>query len=286
MNERMMVWSAELTAAWRAIESARPQKDRICYDPLAKDFLSVNPILRAIIVWFGKRQLPGALPALAARTVYFDNYLTKCIGDGIQQVVNLGAGYDSRAYRFDELRRGIKVFEIDHPATIKVKVDKVGKLFGELPTHVVYVPIDFEKEKLDKRLFESGYPKNVKTLFIGEAIVHHLRAEEVDSTLDFVVNNSGRGSSVIFDYIYQSIMDGTNEWKWTKKWQSGFKRSDGHPPFGIEEGNTEAFLSKRGFYNVTDVSGEFLKNEYIKDKDRGRETFTLWGIVHATVKPG
>jgi methyltransferase (TIGR00027 family) len=284
MKERMVVWGAEITAAWRAIESARPQKDRICHDPLAKAFLSVNPIWRAIILWIAGRRLPGAVPALAARTAHFDNYLAKCIGDGIDQMVNLGAGYDSRAYRFEELR-GAKVFEIDHPATLKVKVGKVRKLFGALPGHVVYVPINFEKEKLDKRLLESGYQTKAKTLFIGEAIVHHLKAEEVDSILDFIVNNSGRGSSVIFDYIYQSIMDGTNQWKGTKKWHKGFKRSDGHPPFGIKEGNAEDFLSRRGFHKVTDASGEFLRNEHIKEKDEGRETFTLWGIVHATVKP-
>ena len=128
MKERMMVWSAEITAAWRAVESSRPLNERICYDPLAKDFLSVNPILRKILVWFAGRQLPGALPALAARTAYFDEYLKKCIEDGIEQVVNLGAGFDSRAYRFEEMMRNVQVFEIDHPATLKVKIDKVRKI--------------------------------------------------------------------------------------------------------------------------------------------------------------
>ena len=179
----------------------------------------------------------------------------------------------------------MKVFEVDHPLTQKVKMRKVKKILGSLPRHVVYVPIDFEKETLDKRLLENGYDKELKTLFIAEAIVHHLTREEVDSTLDFIAGNSRVGSSVIFDYIFQSVHDGSHEWQGTEKWQKFLRRDDGKPSFGIPEGTAEEFLSKRSFRDVKDVSGEFLRNTYFKGTDQAKEMFCLWGIAHATVKP-
>ncbi len=117
------------------------------------------------------------------------------------------------------------------------------------------------------------------------SILDKVAAEEVDSILAFIANDSSRGSSVIFDYIFQSVHDGTHEWEGIKKWQKAYKRSDGYPPFGIKEGTAQDFLSKRGFGDVKDVNGEFLKSAYLKGAHQIRQMFTLWGIVHATVKP-
>lgn len=285
MKEGHMVWSAEAAAALRAAESMKPEHKRVCYDPLAKDFLSKNQLLIRILLWFAERLfIPGASPAQAARTVYIDDYLKSCIDDGIQQLVNLGVGYDSRAYRFGELRGQVKVFEVDHQATLKVKVEKVENIFGSLPDHVVYVPIDFEKEKLDERLFDSGYDRNQKTLFIWEAVSYYLTADEVEDTLAFIVENSGEGSSIIFDYMFQSVLDGTNKWKGANSWRRSIKRSDGRN-FGITEGTIEEFLSNRGFHQVKDASGEFLKNTYLKAIEQSERVFCEWGIVHATVEP-
>jgi flagellar biogenesis protein FliO len=66
-----------------------------------------------------------------------------------------------------------------------------------------------EKEKLDRRLFESGYKKELKTLFIWEAVTEYMTSQAVDETLAFVSQNSGEGSSIVFDYIYKSVVDGT-----------------------------------------------------------------------------
>ena len=77
---------------------------------------------------------------------YIDDRLQQHLGDGLEQLVILGAGYDSRAYRFEELKKGIKVFEVDHPATQAVKKEKLQEIFQLLPDHVTYVPVDFHNE--------------------------------------------------------------------------------------------------------------------------------------------
>jgi methyltransferase (TIGR00027 family) len=209
------------------------------------------------------------------------------IDDGIEQLVILGAGYDSRAYRFDELKGKVKVFEVDHPATQTVKMEKVKKIFGSLPDHVVYVPIDFENQKLDERLFESGYDKNLKTLFIWEGVTYYIMPEAVDITLAFVAKNSGEGSSIIFDYVFQSVLDGTCGVAEVNRARKAYERigtplTSEHPRFGVEEGTIEGFLSERGFYQVVNITGDNFESAYSKGATQNKK---LWSTVYAMVKP-
>ncbi len=284
--------SAEMVAAVRATESMRPRDEQICYDPFAKDFLGPrftviikSRLLTRIALWKAERTDPGAVGCLVGRTRYIDEYLQACIDDGIEQLVMLGAGYDSRAYRFDELKGKVKVFEVDHPVTQKVKIGKVKKIFASLPNHVIYVPIDFDRERLEKKLFESGYDKNLKTLFIWEGVTMYLAAEAVDETLSFVARNSGKGSSIIFNYMFKSVVDGTCELEEAKKIAKSYERRGEPLCFGIEEGTIDKFLSKRGFYQVKNVTGDFFKGAYFKGKNQNRNVCCLCGFVHATVKP-
>src|SRR5512136_555844 len=158
MKEQKASSSAENVAALRAAESLKPEDERVCYDPLARHFLGIkyrvfsrSRFLIKLALDNAERQSPGSFGCLAGRTRYIDDCLKACIDDGIEQLVILGAGYDTRVYRFGELKEKVKVFEVDHPATQKVKIDKVSKMLGSLPGQVVYVSVDFEKERLDKK---------------------------------------------------------------------------------------------------------------------------------------
>ncbi len=178
MKNNKASWTAEITAIYRAAESIRPSEDRICYDCYAKDFLRTkyrlilkSRILTEIALWCAvERRFPGGVASTVVRIGFIDDCLKQCIDNGIEQLVILGAGYDSRAYRFDRLKECARVFEVDHPATQKMKKSKVIRIFGALPDHVAYVPVDFENEKPDSKLLKSGYKDNMKTLFIWEGL--------------------------------------------------------------------------------------------------------------------
>ena len=288
--------TAEGSAAFRALESLRPENERVYYDPYAKDFLGPmysgmyramarSRLLRKIGIRAAEYAVPGCLGAVAACHAHVDDYLKVCIDNGIEQLVNLGAGYDSRAYRFDALKGKIKVFEVDDAATQARKVERLRKILGSLPDNVVYVPIDFTREKLGPTLFESGYDANLKTLFIWEAVTMYITAEAVDETLDFVANNSGGGSSIIFDYIFPSVVDGTCELEGAKRWRRNVRRMGEPFTFGIEQDAIEGFLSKRGFHQVENVTGDSLKSTYYEAANQNRKMQRFHGHVHATVKP-
>ncbi len=111
--------------------------------------------------------------------------MKKSIDEGIEQLVILGAGYDSRAYRIERSEK-IKIFEADHPATQTIKIEKVKTVFGSLPGHVVYVPCDLETEDFGQRLIYTGYNRHVKTLFLMEGVLMYLQPKVVDEILFFM----------------------------------------------------------------------------------------------------
>jgi methyltransferase (TIGR00027 family) len=294
MKEGKASSSAAMAALFRALESIKPDNERVLYDAYSMQLLSgvhnvifntrfliSGRLLNKIINWSISRFVLGVIDYVIARTCYIDDYLNQCIDDGIEQLVHLGAGYDSRVFRFTALKERVKVFEVDHPDSQRIKKEKVRKIFGYLPDHVIYVPVNFEKEKLDERLFACGYDKKSKTLFIWEGVTVYITADAVDETLAFVVNNSGEGSSIIFDYAYKSVFDGRI--KESGKMTRPIARIGEPFKFGIEEGTLEEFLGNRGFGKVKDVNAKLLEDRYFKNTNR--KAYPYYGIVHATVKP-
>jgi len=301
MEEGKPSFTAEIDAVIRGIESEKPEGERLCYDPFTKGFIGTTnrvigmfPPLRKLALWYLERKHPFILDCIPARTRYIDEYVNKCIDDGLDQLIILGAGYDSRAYRIERLKGRVTVFEVDHPATQMLKREKVKKMLDPLPSNVVYVPLDFNKETLPQRMLQSRYDKDKKSLFIWEGVTPYLTAEAVDETLRFVAGNSGPGSSIIFSYILKSVVDGTCQLEGAQEIRKAFSRggiadlsSDqgDRLMFGIEEGSIEAFLSERGFQQIKDISGDYYEAEYFTGPNRNRKGCCLCRVVSATVKP-
>jgi len=286
MRKNQSSMSAIGIAIVRGIESEKPENERICYDPYARQF--VNPFLYKFVRFFdriGYSEIkgPGVMGFLTVRERHIDEYLKTCLADGLEQLVILGAGYDARAYRFEELKHGVKVFEVDHPASQATKLEKLEQIFGSLPAHVTFVDIDFNAQRLDRRLFESGYDERLKTLFIWQGVTQYLTPEAVDSTLAFIADHSGPGSSVIFDYMYPTLLDGTVKRgevtnMRSKRWASGEMMV-----FGIAEGTVIQFLEERGFNHVHDADAKYLHETYLKGKNAIRSVTDGYAIASGLV---
>jgi methyltransferase (TIGR00027 family) len=277
--------TAEGIALARAVESQRPTEQRICYDPFARQFVSAlywNIFRFFVSSGYAERRGPGTMGFLVARERYIDDYLQASLDDGLEQLVILGAGYDSRAYRFDQLKDRC-VFEVDHPATQQAKIAKLTKALGELPKHVVFVPIDFETQSLEQRLLECGYSERKKTLFIWQGVTQYLAPEAVDSTLAFVANHSVQSSSIVFDYMYTSLLDGTVKRGEVNSMQR-YRRMTGEGfKFGIPEGTIGAFMRRRGFCRVKNVTHQDFKRLYFSGVNQNRAVAAGYAIVSAIV---
>jgi len=288
--------TAENVAFVRALESVKPEGECICYDPYAVRFLSQQYLIFMEIAIRdpSKTPFPGVHNSLSARVRYFDDFLIRSINEGIEQLVILGAGYDTRAYRIEGLRDKIRVFEIDHPGTQSVKMEKIKGIFGSLPDHVEYVSVDFEIENFGQKLLEHGYKKSQKTVFIMEGLLYYLPPKAVDELLSFIAKNSGVGSAIIFDYVHKSSIDRTdgicgvkckacnqNEIKNATKDMA----QQGEPyKFGIEEGMLESFLSQRGFSHTCSVASDDYKKTYFHGINESRPVCCLSYFAHAVVR--
>jgi methyltransferase (TIGR00027 family) len=287
--------TAEEIAFHRVIESGKADEKRICYDPYAIYFIGPellrfseaiacnHPEAKARLEEM-YRLFPGTQNSIVARVRYFDDYLEDSLDDGIEQLVILGAGYDTRAYRTKGLKEKVKVFEVDFQGTQKVKIEKIKEIFGSLPAHVAFVNADIGSEKLFKKLIEHGYNHSQKTLFIMEGLIYYLPPQSVDSLLSLIVQNSCPGSKIIFDYFPQSMVDGTCDLEVGNLIHERVKQSGEPLKFGIEEGTVEKFLKERGFSHIQNVTSEDYKKAYFYGENENQEVCSLYSFVHAMVE--
>lgn len=271
-------------AALRAVESEKSEGERICFDPYARRFLPgwFYQMLRLFIIsgyaeWRGK----GVVGFLTARERYIDDYLDECVKAGFDQLVILGAGYDSRAYRFKAQNDRLRVYEIDHPATQQKKLDCVRKIFGSLPGHVRYVPIDFNHQTLQDCLLAHGYDPHARSIFIWQGVTYYLTPAGVDITLAFIARHAGPGSSVIFDYIDRALLTGSTH-HGEVKGMHRFRGMTGEDlNFGIPMSQIEPFLTQRGFVGVKNIRSEDLKAMVFTGKNQSRNVMSGYAIVSA-----
>ncbi len=286
MRKNQSSLTAAGIAVMRAVESEKPSGERICYDPYARRFVPgwLYHFSRFFIkTGYAEIRGPGVNGFLAARDRYIDDVLQKSLAEGLQQLVILGAGFDSRAYRFEDLRGRVKVFEVDHPATQADKLERLKKIFGQVPGYVSYVPIDFNTQTLEQRLSESGYATSLKTLFIWQGVTMYLTPEAVDSTLAFVRDHAAPGSAIVFDYIYKEVLQGAqNHGEVAGMRRYRFMTGEGLT-FGIPQGTVEAFLLERCFRRVIDIDAAGLKRAYFTGKNARRNVVEGYGIVWAEV---
>ena len=111
----------------------------------------------------------------------------------------VGAGLDSFVLRMAEQYPELKIFEVDHPDTQKIKIHKLKKL-GTIPSNVEFVSIDFEKEKLSDALLRSSYDSKMPTFFSWLGTTHYLKPETTLATLQNIASIAHLNSEVVMDY--------------------------------------------------------------------------------------
>ncbi len=276
----------------RAIEAMNPTRERVCDDPYAFYFLSSRQVKRlkcplrlTIGRWLMSRIFPGVHGAVVTRVRFIDEYLDACLDQGLEQLVILGAGYDTRAYRFKALERQAIVFEVDHPATQQVKREKLRLIFNGSPQHVVYIPMDLAADSLGERLFENGYDRRKKTLFILEGLIMYLTRAVVDGVLHFIATHAGGGSGVVFDCLPASVIDGTHQAREGRA-MCRYVRRKGEPfLFGLDAEELKAFLKARNFDRIHLVNAVQCQSTYFNGKGPRRKVSALFSFAHASVRP-
>lgn len=145
-------------------------------------------------------EIASTVRAMNVRAHFIDEALERSLTEGARQLLVLGAGFDSHAYRFAERLRGLSVFEVDHPATQTTKMERVRAAVGRLPEYLRYVPIDLEKEDLREVLERAGYDFAKKTFVIMEGLTMYLDEASLRATFGVLATNAP-GTRVVFDFV-------------------------------------------------------------------------------------
>ncbi|HET6488315.1 MAG TPA: class I SAM-dependent methyltransferase, partial [Syntrophales bacterium] len=192
-------------AILRFLATLDPREEIAGPDTLAEIFIPEDrrdslkePMIRQ---WAMKNRIPpGMYEFMIARTAFFDRLVQGALRENIPQIVFLGAGYDSRPYRFKELIRDTRIFELDIEPTQQHKIALLHRAGIPIPDPLVFVSINFNTDNIGDALFRTGFEKNKKSLFVWEGVTPYLSAKVVDETLSIIASISPAGSLIGFDY--------------------------------------------------------------------------------------
>jgi methyltransferase (TIGR00027 family) len=235
--------------------------------------------------WIKENKLAkGIVEYHSARTVFFDQFFMKALKENCPQIVILGAGFDSRAYRFKDHIQETRIFELDIHTTQRHKRECLIKSNVDIPEQVIFVPINFAIESIEDVLFNAGFNNRKKSTFLLEGLIQYLSEEAVNATFNDIKSVSKPGSIVAFNYIDDSekLREG-----YGVKEQIESINSTGEPyKFKIEEGEIDSFLKERGFKVIAHHTAEELAKEFLVRKDgsvAGKIT-AFFGMVQAIVE--
>jgi methyltransferase (TIGR00027 family) len=270
-----------------AVEQNEPPGRRLVDDDLADLFLPAR--LRWLVAttrWAPIRRLmiraseftgPGLWANIACRKRFIADKLRDAL-EGIDAVVILGAGLDTRAYLLTRQVR-IPVFEVDLPINIARKAETVRRVLGGPPLSVRLVALDLERDDLLTSLAEHGYHTEYRAFFICEGVTQYLSEDTVRRTLEGL-RASAPGSRLVFTYVRRDFIDGTNLYGARTLYRK-VRQQKQLWRFGLEPADVAAFVGEYGWRLVEQAGPDELCERYVQPTGRSLKTSQLEWSAYA-----
>ena len=134
------------------------------------------------------------------RVLYAEDCLHEAIEAGLTQYVILGAGFDTFSLRHRELADQVQVFEVDHPATQRIKRERVRRVAEHIPANLAFVAVDFEADRLDEVLAGSRFDAGQPAFFSWLGTTYYLTKDAIRETLGYIAAVAAPGSRFVCDY--------------------------------------------------------------------------------------
>lgn len=260
--------TAEGMALLRAIEQTRPPHERIIDDPCAAAFLrfpglhfaAKTPWLARLLLRLFDRRAPGAVEFLTIRPRLVDELATELAAQGLEQIVILGAGFDTMALRQQSKLPGVTIYEVDHPATQAAKRATLDKLGA--PANVRFVAVDFEQDDFVEKLHAAGFASSRRTLVSWLGVTYYLTPAAMARTLTQIATLGGVGMKFVFDYMVADVVNGTSQNREALN-KARFVARLGEPwLFGLPPEEVAAYLAPFGFRVRQNFTPEELQAKY------------------------
>ncbi len=276
MTERRIEITTSRTAEWTCVSRAASSLESDSHyrsdDQVAR--LLVPTLLRILLHIPLVRRLysrilapKGIYEYTIARTKYIDGVFQEALAEGFDQILIMGAGFDTRAIRFQA--EGTKIFELDAPITQQAKLEQYQKRGLSIPENVAFIAIDFDKESLPEKLEAAGFVQGGKSLFLLEGVLMYLQPASVDETFRVMETFAGPGSEVVFDYVRGSVLRQAGTCYGEREIVETVAKAGEQWHFGIEEGELERFLEPYGLQVKEHLDAQDLERAYFTDTSGG-----------------
>src|SRR6059058_5976368 len=116
---------------------------------------------------------------VVARSRIAEDELAAAVARGVRQYVVLGAGLDTFAWRNPHAAAGLRVFEVDHPATQAWKRRLVAAAGLPVEGCAAFVPVEFETQSWLGALLSAGFRPDVPTHFAWLGVTMYLSRAQI-----------------------------------------------------------------------------------------------------------
>lgn len=239
----------------------------------------LHPVIRKAT----ERICPGIYGYALARGHHMDEIVRQELAAGIDALVILGAGYDTRAYRMSELA-DVRVLEVDRPATSREKRSRLARALGSMPANVAFVEVDFTHHDLLERLADHGQEGSAGTLFLLSGVSMYLTGDAMASLFEQVAAHTSERTSLLFDYVDVDVLTAPDRY-YGKEWVAYATKVGEEPQWGIPAGEAEAVLGAHGLKLASHLCAEELMSRYLRRADGSTvaRPFEFGAVAHAFV---
>jgi methyltransferase (TIGR00027 family) len=288
--------TAEGACALRAAGALEEDPAVRCPDDMAAGFLggfnvstlAKRRLTRRLFLRGANRSLPGAYGYEIVRAKFLDEIVLAEVDAGVDELVLLGSGLDSRPYRLADRLEGVRVIEVDHPASLASKRDRLRGLIGHEPGHVAYVAVDFNRDDLDAALAAAGHERSAATLFVWSGVSMYLPGEAVARVLSWVGGHDNARTSIVFDAIWEEALDGSRDYFGAAELREAVAEKADEPlRWGVPEGRVEETISGFGLRAERVLGGEEGRAAYLRRSDGTLHDrpYGFGALIHARVAP-
>lgn len=223
-------------------------------------------------------------PITLSRSRYAEDCLEQAINQGVRQYVILGAGLDTFAYRHPDLLEKVQVFELDHPDTQAMKVERLRLLGIEMPTQLHFVPIDFTKESFTEALLSSRFDPHQLSFFSWLGVTYYLSQEIFYSVLGAIAQLAAKGSTVVFDYMELDAFDPQKASRRVQLLQAIASQTGEPMKSGFNPIDLPQELNTFGLYLLEDLNPPEIEKRYFQNRSDGYHAFEQVHFARAVVE--
>lgn len=231
-----------------------PPGIRLLDDPYAKRFVR-HPALRIALahrlaarafITIVNRHSPDLHAFVTLRVRHLDHVLYDALDLGVDQVVLLGAGFDSTSLRCSD--SAIRVFEVDAPSTLQDKVLLSEKLQAHSTRiETIWVPCNFEGHSLREELLARGFDSSRPSLIAWVGVSMFLTRAAIAATLTDLASLCAPGSQLVCDYIDPDVVTGDSRHHGARRVASSVARRGEPYQTGMSSEEVENLFGEHGF---------------------------------------